>query len=148
MKSGRSGRFKIASGLVAVVAAVGLLGGCKRGCDAEGRANKVVSKLSSKLDLNETQRAKLEDAKKAFVAARERARGDREKDVATLKALILSERVEASQVRPLIDKHKQVFDQNFNDVFAKVAEFHASLTPEQKQKAVELIDKFGRHWKK
>ncbi|HEX4925569.1 MAG TPA: Spy/CpxP family protein refolding chaperone [Bdellovibrionales bacterium] len=147
MKRYGSRRFKFLSGLFAVVAAIGLLGGCKRGCDAEGRADKVVGKLSRKLDLTEAQRAKLEDVKRAFLSARSKARAGRQQDLDTVKGLILSEKIEAAPVRALVDKHKQVFDENFNDVFAKAADFHASLTPEQKKEAVALIEKFSSHWK-
>lgn len=140
--------FKRSCGGFAVILAVGGLLGAT-GCthpSPEKRAEWVVSAIKRKLDLNDEQKAKLDAVKQAFLDTRKAHEGDRKKHFEEVKQMILSDKLDANKVKALMQERHKAMEQGFDPVFSKVQEFHASLSPEQKKKAVELMDKFSSHW--
>ena len=97
---------------------------------------------SSKLDLTAEQRIKLEAVKDTLVAINNAHQVERAKHLDEIKREILSDRLNSAKIKSLI----WLTHENFDHVFGKVAEFHASLMSEQKRKAVELLEKVTRHW--
>jgi protein CpxP len=136
-------------GLIAALAGTGAMAGVMTGCHGhgpEGRAEWVTAKISSKLDLNDQQKAKLDEVKTAILDARKQHAADRVQGKEELKKLVLSDKLDAAQTKALLERRHQSMESNFDPIFAKVQAFHASLTPEQKQKAADVIDKFASHW--
>src|SRR5689334_17657646 len=109
-------------------------GGRCRFADPERRAEFVVDRISDELDLNDTQKSKLDDIKKEVLAARKAHSEDRKGMVKQVIALIESDQWDAKAAESLIAKKRALVDQVSPKVLAKVAEFHAALTPEQRKK--------------
>jgi len=101
---------------------------------------------SSKLDLTAEQRMKLEAVGKTLVDINKAHQAERAKHLDEIKREILSDRLNSAKIRSLIWLRHRFINENFDHVFGKVAEFHASLMPEQKRKAVALLEKFTRYW--
>lgn len=123
--------------------------GC-RGGSPEQKAEFVVSKMASKLNLSVEQKTKLEALKAAILAARFDAKGDRQEAISEIRSAILSDRLDAAKAKATIEKHHELrrkkMEDNFEVVFPKLADFHASLTTEQKNKAVAWIDELVRRF--
>jgi periplasmic protein CpxP/Spy len=112
---------------------------------AEERIEWVVSKISSKLDLNTDQKAKLDDVKKAILEIYKGHESERAKQIEDLKEQILADHLDAGKLKSMATQRQKIIDENFDAVFAKVSVFHDSLKAEQRKKAVDLIDKFASH---
>lgn len=119
---------------------------CHRHGGPEQRADWITGKISRELDLNDAQEAKLETVKQAFLENMKQHKGERSQSLDKVKQMISGDRLEAAQVKSLMAQRQKMMDESFDKVFGKVADFHASLTPEQKKKAVELIEKFESKW--
>jgi Spy/CpxP family protein refolding chaperone len=125
--------------VVLVVGALFLMS-CARHWTPEERADWVTKRIAKQLDLNEEQRAKLERSKLS-------------KDQQTLfddvMAQIQADRLDQAKVIQLFERRQELQRQLAPQVVAKIAEFHASLTPEQKAKAVEQLrhfrERMGHH---
>lgn len=142
-------KFTSIASVVAVLGVAAVAGSILTGCrhsSPEGRADWIVGKVSRQLDLTDVQKAKLEEVKKLVLEIRAKKVGDRDAHFKVAKEQILSAKLDRSVIRKAIQDRQADFDKDFDPVFDKVAEFHASLTPEQKTKAVELIEKFHSHW--
>ena len=101
---------------------------------------------SSKLDLTAEQRMKLEALKETLVDINKAHQAERVKHLDEIKRQILSDGLNSAKIRSLILLRQRFVNENFDSVFGMVAEFHASLMPEQKRKAVALLEKFTRYW--
>lgn len=125
--------------------------GCRHGTP-EHRAEFVVSKMARVLGLSPEQKAKLEDLKAAILSVRTEGEGDRKQAIAEIRSAILSDRLDAGRAKAAIEKHQDLrrkrMESEFEAVFPKLAEFHASLTIEQKNKAVAWIDELVQRFTK
>ena len=102
-----------------------------------------------RLNLNEQQTAKLQAVHEAMLQAREQFHKERAELFAEIATQIKSERLDEAKVLQLLEQRQALMSQVAPQVVAKVAELHASLTPEQKTKAVEHLarfkDRMGHH---
>jgi hypothetical protein len=60
----------------------------------------------------------------------------------------LANKLDVQKVKALLAQRDKTMNQDFDMIFPKVSEFHASLTPEQKKKAVEMMEEFSNKWNK
>ena len=104
------------------------------------------AQVNRELGLLDDQKAKLDDVKVTLLNIKKTHEADREKHLSDVKQLILSDKLDAAKVKALMAERQKMVDANFDTVFAKVSAFHASLTPEQKKKAAEFIDKISKEW--
>jgi periplasmic protein CpxP/Spy len=115
---------------------------CHRYRTPEERADKMVSKVSKELDLNEQQKAKLVAVKDAFLVARAQGRTEHDAMFDEALAMIGRERFDQAKALQLLERHQAVQRKGAPDVLARVADFHASLSSEQRAKAVEQLKRF------
>ena len=105
--------------------------------------------IAKRLDLNEQQTAKLQAVHEAMLQAREQFHKERAELFEEIATQIKSERLDEAKVLQLLEQRQALMSQVAPQVVAKVAELHASLTPEQKTKAVEHLarfkDRMGHH---
>ena len=116
---------------------------CNRHHSAEEKGKWMVKMVSAKLDLTPDQKGKLEEVRKAFEAAHKSGEADRKSEFEAVKAQILGPKLDAAFAKDLIKKREAKIDQNFDPVFTKIQEFHASLSDRQKKIAVESLEKFA-----
>jgi Spy/CpxP family protein refolding chaperone len=136
---------KAVFGIFAAAFALATLSACKTP-SAEEKANWAVKIITKKLDLTDEQQVKLSAVKDAFLEAKKRNADATRESKEEIKQIILAEKLESSRVQSLMKKRQAIVDAEFNGVFVKVADFHASLTAEQRKDAVYLLEKFdARH---
>ena len=120
------------------------------GCSSptpEQRAQWVTAKVGSRLGLSAGQWMKLDAVKKAMVEARSSHSAEREKSIEDLKQMILAEHLDAKRAKALLTEREKELDADFDAIFAKVAELHASLSSDQRRKAAELLDEASAYIK-
>jgi Spy/CpxP family protein refolding chaperone len=98
--------------------------------------------IAKRLDLNEQQTAKLQAVHEAVRQAREQFHQERTELFEAFAAQIQSARLDEAKLLQLLEQRQALMSQVAPQVIAKVAELHASLTPEQKAKAVEHLARF------
>ncbi len=135
------GFFKV-SGLILLVMTL-LVGGCSRHYRSpEKRAEFVVKKINSELDLNDSQKKELYRIKDEILSKRKelKLQGPR------IPAEVLTE-----FRQPALDEKKinKSFELEMNKMIEmrtfmtkKAVEFHSILTPEQRNQLVDLITEF------
>jgi Spy/CpxP family protein refolding chaperone len=138
--------------LAAAIGALGLTGCGRQGCRPHGhdpaqRAEWVAKKIASELDLNDAQKAKLDIVKQEILAHLEKGKHEREEASRTISAQIRSKQLDTEKLQALMERRHKHMEEISPSVLAKIADFHASLTDEQKEKAAQKFEKFHRHWR-
>jgi Spy/CpxP family protein refolding chaperone len=125
--------------------AVSLITGC-RPQSTEDRANAGLKLLSWKIGLDDQQKLKLDEVKKAYLQAHAARKSERQKTLAEVREMITSEKVDSAKARAILSQRQQATQQDFDSVFSKVIEFHSSLREDQKRKLLELLDDYSARW--
>src|SRR5688572_4025830 len=116
-------------------------GGCRFG-SPEKRAQFIIDRISGELELNTAQEAKLGEIKDEILAARKEHREERQGMVKQLIALVEAPELDKKGVQDLIAKKRDHVDRVSPKIIALVAEFHKTLTAEQRKLAGEKIAYF------
>ena len=149
---------KIKKIIIATLISVGTLGGLtsyamafgheshdKQGISKEGniRADFMVYRLSSKLDLSDIQKAHLDTLKSTIIdlVKTRKEQKPREK----VRELLAEPVLDQQKALELLGDHQAKVLASAPSVIAAVATFTDSLTEEQRATLLELIQKFGRH---
>lgn len=131
--------------LALAVVAMGAMPACKH--SPEERAVKVVKHVSRKLDLNEAQKAELEKLANEAATDFKSTRPQRAELAKEVEKQVLAEKADVTELRKLIDNQQTRRKEMMDKWLTKLADFHAKLTPEQKQKAAELMKKHSKKFK-
>lgn len=107
---------------------------------SEQRAEQIVERIRERLDLNEAQTADLNQLKDRLVALRKGFRQDREQQRAQLLELISAPELDQQQALDMIRQRISAMEQKAPELIAAIADFHASLNFEQKQKVKEFLE--------
>lgn len=144
--------------LIGLTAATVILGGLtacgSRGDHARGWSDeriteargKVVEKISSKLELNTEQKAKLGVLADEMIASRKAFKGNSADPRADMKALIAGDKFDRTKAQALLDQKTQVVQGNGPRMLAAFGDFYDSLTPAQQQQVREKMDRRGHGW--
>jgi Spy/CpxP family protein refolding chaperone len=116
---------------------------CSRHHTPEERTDWIANRIATKLDLTEEQRVKLDAVKAETLRARERVHGRHLWDEAM--AQINEARLDETKLLALFDEHQRRQREAAPAILAKMAEFHGSLTPAQKEKAKEALEHVRGH---
>ena len=107
--------------------------------------------IAEVLDLGDVQKEKLQGVHIAMREAQQSFNDIRLQTIDEVLGLVTSETLDQSQVQLIVKRHQALVDDFAPKVTVKIAEFHAVLTPEQKSKAAEFIQKWKsrmEHWNK
>ena len=107
----------------------------------EEKAEWVVQKISGELDLDEAQEAKLNEIKTELLAKHKSFKGDKEQIWDELHTQLRSDKIDQEKVNSIFTEKEAQFSEMRAFAVTKFAEFHAVLTPEQKNTLVEKLDK-------
>jgi Spy/CpxP family protein refolding chaperone len=114
------------------------LGGCRYSSPGK-MADHVIDDLTSKLELNTDQQQQLQVIKTEVlgrVAEMKKARQSMHEEVQTeLQKDVLDQ----EKLRKMANTHKTEMDDVSDIVIARLAQFHSTLSPEQKKKLVEYV---------
>jgi Spy/CpxP family protein refolding chaperone len=124
--------------ILLTAAAVLILSGCYR--TPEQRAESMVKHLAAKLQLDDSQMARLEKIKDEFLAIRPKLTKMREETIKEANELMRSAEVDKMRLNALVDKNQAEMNDTIRFVFDKFSEIHDMLTPEQREKLVVMIE--------
>ena len=120
----------------------------------EKKAEKVVHVITKKLDLNEIQKAKLNNIREQLLAARQEMRKNREAGFKDLQSLLSHSKLDQDRANSLISGHIGEFSSRSPKLVSAVGDFWDSLDVDQQAKVKTKLEKlhscrnrwgFGRH---
>ena len=107
-------------------------------------AGNVVLHQQSILDLTESQQEQLNQVKDEIMAEAKEMHANKESMHAELAAQLRSEEIDQELVKARIAEHRAKMDQIIDLLVVRIAEFHKTLTPEQKEKLVAKLETFKK----
>lgn len=140
--------FRVVVGtLVLAGALVGA--GCHRHHTPAERADWMTNKIAKHLDLDDQQKAKLIAVRDEMVAARAESKQEHKAIMEDVITQVQGDRLDQAKLIQLMDRHQVDQKRVMQRVLPKVAEWHATLRPEQKAEAVEHLrrwmERYGEH---
>jgi len=126
-----------------LISGVTLFSGCRRHSHGH-KAEFMVDYISETLDLNESQQAQLDQIKDELMAKARQMHADKESMHAELVAQLRSEEIDQVRVKAVIAEHRAQMDEIVDLIVVRLAEFHKTLTPKQKEKLISKIETFKK----
>ena len=142
-------------GLTAATVVLGGLTACgTRGDHARGWSEerisevrgKAIEKISSKLELNADQKAKLGVLADEMIASRTAFKGGSADPRADMKALVAGDIFDRAKAQAVLDQKTQVVQGNGPKMLSAFGDFYDSLTPAQQQQVRAKMDRRGHSW--
>lgn len=113
--------------------------GCYR--TPEQKAARFVEHIADELKLDDAQKAKLDKIKDEFLAKRLEMITARNEGFDEAIALMKSDAIDKARLDALVEKSQARTGETVRLFFAKFAEFHGMLTPEQRAKVAEDLSR-------
>jgi Spy/CpxP family protein refolding chaperone len=126
-----------------LISGVSLFSGCRRHSHGH-KAEFIVDYISETLDLNDSQQAQLNQIKDDVMTKTRQMRTDKESMREELISQLRSEEIDEVRVKAVIAEHRAQMDEVVDLIVDRMAEFHRTLTPEQKEKLVAKIEAFKK----
>lgn len=133
--------FRVVVGILVITGALAAAA-CHRHHTPAERAEWMTGKVAKHLDLDDQQKAKLAVVKDEILAARAESKKERRAMMDEVIAQVQSDRLDQAKVTQLFEQHQAGQTRMMQRVLPKVADWHASLRPEQKAEAVEHLRKW------
>ena len=138
-----------ASMIALLLAGVAGFSGCRPHSHAH-KADFMVDYISETLDLSESQQEQLNRIKDELMAKARQMRAERASMYEELVAQLRGEEIDQARVRAMIAERRARIDAIIDLLVTRLAEFHKTLTLEQKDKLVAKIATFkkwhGNSW--
>lgn len=134
---------KIFLGLLAL-GSVAFFANCRHH-SIEDRSKWVTGKISDKLDLDKNQEAQLDKIRDEVVAKVKAQKPQRDQLAQEFQTLVKADKLDKTKLKDLQTKHDALHAEIENLVIDRMAELHASLKPEQREKAANAIQKLRDH---
>lgn len=112
------------------------------GMNAE-KAERMVSRVSSKLDLNEEQKLNLVNLKDTILEQKQKHKGENPKDI--LKTLLADPVLDEAALLNIAEERTTAMNQAIPQVVTALATFTNSLSNEQRAKIIKFVDKVSKH---
>ncbi|MBU1567546.1 MAG: periplasmic heavy metal sensor [Proteobacteria bacterium] len=119
-----------------------LFGGCRHGHHKAEHIDFIVDYLEETLDLDTAQQAKLAEIRKEFTEKVTTLKGSRQKMRPMVKEQLAADKIDAKVIKQAIALHRQELDSVMDLAVDRLAEFHAILTPAQRQKLINKLEKW------
>jgi len=126
-----------------LISGVALFSGCRRHSQGH-KAEFMVDYISEALDLNESQQAQLDQIKDELMAKAKGMHADKESLHEELVTQLRSKEIDQVRVMAVIAEHREKMDEIIDLVVVRLAEFHKTLTAEQKEKLIAKIETFKK----
>jgi Spy/CpxP family protein refolding chaperone len=129
---------------------IGILGvgslvfvGCRHPGHQRGAAF-MMDYMAEALDLTDTQQTMANSYKDEILAKIETRHSEKKKLHDELKNQLGSDTIDTVRVKTLIAEHRSGMDDVIDLVVDRIADFHATLSPEQREKLVSKLEKFEK----
>ncbi len=126
-----------------LVASLGFFSGCRRHSHAH-KAEFMVDYISETLDLNEGQQEQLNQVKVEVMEKARQMHADKASMREELVDQLRREEIDKERVKALVAEHRAKMDEIVDLLVDRLAEFHKTLTPEQREKLVAKIETFKK----
>lgn len=138
-------RWTFAAAAVVMAAGLLLAGGCRKP-DPEKRVQWMLEQAQDELNLSAAQRTELDGIAREIMGKVRDMHEDRAAIHDEVKAQLKSNSVDAARIKELVAQHCGKMDEVIDRGITRLAEFQATLTPQQREKLAALIDEFdGDH---
>ncbi|MGD8971905.1 MAG: Spy/CpxP family protein refolding chaperone [Desulfobacterales bacterium] len=130
--------------LIAVLVS-GLLffSGCRRHSHQQ-KAEFMVDYVSETLDLDENQKVQLNEIKEELLEKGRQMHANKDTIHREFVVQLRSEEIDQTRVKALIDEHRAQMTELIDLMVVRLAEFHKTLTPEQREKLVAKLEDFKK----
>jgi Spy/CpxP family protein refolding chaperone len=115
--------------------------GC-RSHSPEGKAEFMVDYIAETLDLNDGQKAQLDEIKDEFLAKAKEMHAKKEAMHDEFIAELRKEEIDQQRMQELISQKKEQMAEIMDLAVVRLAEFHRTLTPDQREKLVAKLEYF------
>ena len=124
---------------------IGIAGfaGCRRH-SPENKAEFMVDYVAETLDLNDDQRAHLDQIKDEMLDKAIEMRADKKTMYLELVAQLRSEQIDQERLKAMAADHRIKMETLIDLGIKRLAEFHATLSAEQREKAVDKLESFKK----
>jgi Spy/CpxP family protein refolding chaperone len=126
-----------------LIAGVAGFSGCRRPSHAH-KAEFMVDYISETLDLSESQQEQLNQIKDELMEKAQQMHANRASMHQAVVTQLRSEEIDQAQVKAMIAEHRAKMDEIIDLIVVRLAEFHKTLTPEQKEKLIAKIETFKK----
>jgi len=120
-----------------------IFSGC-RAHSPQAKADFIVDYIAETLDLNDQQRAQLEGIKEELLAKAQEMHVGKEAMRAELMDELRKEEIDQQRIKALISQKQAQMADLMDQAVARLAEFHRTLTPDQKEKLVTKLEWFHK----
>jgi protein CpxP len=112
----------------------------------EQKAEKFASHVACRLSMTDDQKGKFNGIVKSVVDKMKPYHNERSNMKSDIISIIRSESFDKKRVEALADKKMKDMQELRPFMIEKIAEVHAILTPEQKEKLIAMLEKHHRHF--
>jgi Spy/CpxP family protein refolding chaperone len=123
------------------ISAALLFTGC-RSHSPHGKVEFMVDYIAETLDLNDGQRAQLDEIKDEFMVKAKEMHAQKEAMHAELVAELRKEDINQENLKSLIAQKRAQMDEMIDLAMIRLVEFHKTLSPEQREKLVAKLEYF------
>lgn len=132
---------------IVVVAALPLLGfAAINGCRHERHpgAEFMADYLAEALDLNDAQRRQADEIRAELMEKGKGLKAAHHRTAEELKALLMADTLDQERLKAIAAEHRGRMDEIVDLAILRLAEFHSTLSAEQKAKLVDKMEKFRK----
>ena len=140
-------RFYHMTLVLVLIAGLGILSGCRH-WSPEKRAEWITGKIASKLELNDMQKKELNSFRDELLEKKKELHQSRMTIREELINQIGHEKIDQEYLKEVIKKEEARLDETISLFVEGLAGFHASLTPKQREKLIELVKECDGHKRK
>ena len=115
--------------------------GC-RSHSHEGKAEFIIDYIAETLDLTDEQRVQLDGVKDEFIAKAKEMHDQKEVMHDAFMAELRKEEIDQQRLKELISQKRAQMDEMIDLAVVRLAEFHKTLSPEQREKLVAKVEYF------
>ena len=115
--------------------------GC-RSHSHEGKAEFIIDYIAETLDLTDEQRVQLDGIKDEFIAKAKEMHDQKEVMHDAFMAELRKEEIDQQRLKELISQKRAQMDEMIDLAVVRLAEFHKTLSPEQREKLVAKVEYF------
>lgn len=126
------------------ITGLGVLSGC-RDRSPEKRAEWITGKIASKLELSEVQKKELNSFRDELLVKRKELHQSRMTILEELISQLGHEKIDQEYLTEVIKKEEARLDETIALFVERLAGFHTSLTPKQREKLIELVKECDGH---
>ena len=130
---------------ILVVVGIGAAGAGYKHFHGHHNPDRIVERISDRLDLTTDQQQKLDAVKNAFLQSRKDMRQEREDVINQVIEEIRKPEIDQARVMELIEKRKSRVDSIARQVLGPIIEFHKSLDDAQREKVINRLESI-RDW--